>query len=161
MSHDAILNGHPVTAHLDPGATHVFVSPNAAKLCLLHVSDTTANVQLEDKSSIKASGNSSAYFELNGNRVLFDVFVLSMADSFEGKPLAVFGKQWVMIDNSIADWQSNCIHIPRNDGSEWTTFSRNPSKTPTPVSWKNISIKKMAQLVRKKKLSYFASVSSL
>lgn len=122
MSHDAVLNGHPVTAHLDPGATHVFTSPSAAKVCVLHVNDTTADVQLEDQSSVKASGRSPAYLELNGYRVLFDVFVSSMPDSFDGKPLVVFGKQWLMIDNPIVDLHSNCIHVIRNDGSEWTMY---------------------------------------
>lgn len=37
MFNDAVLNAHPVLAQLGPGATHVLMSPNTAKLCDLQV----------------------------------------------------------------------------------------------------------------------------
>lgn len=63
MNYDAMINGHPVIASLDPGATHLFMSTESAKRCGLPISNAEfKEVELGDGSTVPILGKTKAQF---------------------------------------------------------------------------------------------------
>lgn len=65
MVYDGILNGVSVVGELDLGASHAYMSTEAAILCGWQVSKLAFDVELGDKSVVKASGKATTSFMID------------------------------------------------------------------------------------------------
>lgn len=73
-----------------------------------------------------------------------------MLSKSNGQPYMVFGRKWLELDNPRVDWNTNCVHIKRQDKTQWTIHPRKQIKTTKRVTFKSFSLKKLSKLAKQK-----------
>lgn len=111
MMYDCTLNGFSTIGELDPGASHAYMSSEAADLYELTVTKMDLEVGLGDNSVIKSTGKCTVPTEINRYRSKMEVYILPMFEKSNNLPYVVFGRKWLELDNPRVDWETNCIYI--------------------------------------------------
>lgn len=73
-------------------------------------------------------------------------------NTFEEKyrlALIIFGRKWLEVYNPKVVWHNNCVHITRKDVTNWTIHLRKSTNVNPYVAFKNMSLKKLSNLITK------------
>lgn len=73
---------------------------------------------------MKALGKTKATLSIEGRRYQKGVYTLPMAQNYDDKPFTVFEGGWLKIKNPGVDSSTNCVHLTRACGSNWTRYRR-------------------------------------
>lgn len=108
LIYHASINGTKVSSHLDPGASHAFMSPNAAWRCVLTLQTfNCTSAQLNDRSFVHFLYETRAMVALNDTSVAVSVFVIAMNENHEGLSLVTVARAFLDIMNLAIDWKTH------------------------------------------------------
>lgn len=92
MLYDTKIEGKKVIVHIEPGATHAFLSSKTASSLCLNIPTSTTNVELGDGSTVKSTGTSRTKIDINVYLCDITIFIINMPDSLESLPYIVIGR---------------------------------------------------------------------
>lgn len=115
-----------------------------------------AEVELGDKSVIKTVGRTKARLAVSDILGVEEIYLLSEKEyEDDWEPTIIVGRKWLKEHNPHIDWKTGCLHICRTDGTKWTIHPRGERRSVSKVTFKHISLKKLAKMVRKKQGELF------
>ena len=127
LIYGAVINGRSISAFLDSGASHIFMSPEAANYCGLQISSTyPTEVTLGDGSIVQSKGKTSTLLVLDGVISDEDIYLLPLSN----KDQVVVGRNWLRRHNPDVDWRSRALTITREDGSKHKILPKDTRKIP-------------------------------
>lgn len=157
MEYEAVLNNISIIATLDPGASHAFISPKAAKICKLEYKPVhDVEIELGDNSKIIPIGVGLGTIIINGYEVEQDIFVINMDSEINNTPCVIIGRTWLDKDNPNVNWYDNSISLTRKDGKKFEIFPKKLKSLKTSITFKKTSLKKLARIVKKQDGELFA-----
>lgn len=154
VTYCGLLNGKEVSIFIDSGATHVFTSKKTARECGLLVLDEKFELELGDRSTVELEGISKGTLNVQGLLSNESIYIIPEQEDDEDRRVVV-GKRWLRNFNPHIDWETECLHVIRKDGTKWTIKPRGQFAKKR-VHFKYISFKKMGKLLRKQKCELFA-----
>ena len=151
--YDGFVNGKEATLVLDSGASHLFMSKSSAEKCGVQYTPVGQEIELGDRSVIRAVGQGMVLLNVNGVLSNESVYVLDMVDPTE-EPRVIVGHHWCRRHNPNVNWTNGVLQVKKPDGKMVTIRPRTTCKTKPVI--KQVSIKQLRKLVRKKGTELFA-----
>ena len=145
--YDAKVNAHEVIAHVDNGASNLFISRvNAQRLGLEIRATRTETITLGDGSKVPPLGTTEAEFSIEGPPRRETIYVLETAEEDSNRDddeaVITVGRSWLRANNCIIDCAQDSLTIRNPKGKSKTIFSKNYVKQRS-VSIKFISLKRL------------------